>query len=59
MGGSIIQSSIRVTLDTYSHVMGGLQEAAAQHFDELLTSGKAETENVSKMLANTPEDAGK
>jgi integrase len=52
-------SSIRVTLDTYSHVMGGLQEAAAQHFDKLLTSGKAETENVSKMLANTPKDAGK
>lgn len=52
-------SSIRVTLDTYSHVMGGLQEAAAQHFDELLTSGKAETENVSKMLANTARDAGK
>jgi integrase len=52
-------SSIRVTLDTYSHVMGGLQEAAAQHFDELLTLGKAETENVSKMLANTARDASK
>jgi integrase len=52
-------SSIKVTLDTYSHVMGGLQEAAAQHFDELLTSKKAETENVSKMLANTPDDVGK
>jgi hypothetical protein len=39
--------------------MGGLQEAAAQRFDDFLTSGKAETENVSKMLANTPKDAGK
>ncbi len=52
-------SSIRVTLDTYSHVVGGLQEAAAQHFDELLSSEKAGTENVSKMLANPTEDAGK
>ncbi len=52
-------SSIRVTLDTYSHVMGGLQEAAAQHFDELLTSRKAETENVSKMLANAGEPGAK
>lgn len=41
-------SSIRVTLDTYSHVVDGLQEAAAQHFDELITS-----KSVSKMLANT------
>jgi hypothetical protein len=38
--------------------MGGLQEAAAQHFDELLTSGKAETENVSKMSANSTKYAG-
>ena len=43
-------SSIRVTLDTYSHVVGGLQEAAAQHFDELLTSGKAETEMFAECL---------
>jgi len=48
-------SSIRVTLDTYSHVMGGLQEAAAQRFDDFLaTKG---IENVGKMSANTPEDA--
>lgn len=48
-------SSIRVTLDTYSHVVGGLQEAAAQHFDELLASKKGET----KMLAKPTEDVGK
>jgi len=27
--------SIALTLDTYSHVVGGLQEAAARHFDEI------------------------
>ncbi len=39
-------SSIRVTLDTYSHVMGGLQEATAQRFDDFL-AGKG-IENVGK-----------
>ena len=29
-------SSIQITLDTYSHVAPGLQEAAAKHFDEML-----------------------
>jgi integrase len=29
-------SSIRVTLDTYSHVVGGLQELAAQKFDDFI-----------------------
>jgi integrase len=29
-------SSIRVTLDTYSHVVGGLQESAAQRFDDFV-----------------------
>lgn len=48
-------SSIRVTLDTYSHVIGGLQEAAAQRFDDLLAAGSAE--NVGKMSANPTEDA--
>ena len=48
-------SSIRVTLDTYSHVIGGLQEAAAQRFDDFLTSELVETE----MLANTTRAAGK
>ena len=50
-------SSIRVTLDTYSHVIGGLQEVAAQRFDDLLAARGIE--NVGKMSANTPKDAGK
>ena len=50
-------SSIRVTLDTYSHVIGGLQEVAAQRFDDLLAAKSIE--NVGKMSANTPDDAGK
>jgi len=29
-------SSIQITLDTYSHVAHGLQEAAAKRFDELV-----------------------
>ena len=31
-------ASIQVTLDTYSHVVPGLQEAAANGFDEILKS---------------------
>nr|MQY56296.1 tyrosine-type recombinase/integrase [Dehalococcoidia bacterium] len=48
-------SSIRITLDTYSHVLPGIQEAAAQRFDDFLTPGAVETENVSKMLAKDSE----
>jgi len=29
-------ASIQMTLDTYSHVVPGIQEAAAQSFDKLL-----------------------
>ncbi len=45
-------SSIRVTLDTYSHVVGGLQELAAQRFDDFLSAKSRASENVGKMLAN-------
>jgi integrase len=31
-------STISVTLDTYSHVAPGLQEAAARRFDEAISS---------------------
>ena len=31
-------SSIAITLDTYSHVSPGLQEAAAKRFDEAFTT---------------------
>jgi integrase len=46
-------SSIRVTLDTYSHVVGGLQEAAAQKFDDFLSEQGGFRKNVGKMLAKT------
>ncbi len=38
--------SIETTLDTYSHVIGGLQEVAAQRFDDLLAAKSIE--NVGK-----------
>jgi len=41
-------SSIRVTLDTYSHVVGGLQETAAQRFDDFVG---AKNQSVSNPLA--------
>jgi integrase len=39
-------ANIGITLDTYSHVLPGLQEAAAEHFDNLVVK-----ENVGKMSA--------
>jgi len=33
-------ASIQITLDTYSHVAPGLQEAAANGFDELFSIAK-------------------
>jgi integrase len=44
-------SSIRVTLDTYSHVVGGLQEAAAQRLDEFLSAKGGGEQNVGEMSA--------
>jgi len=49
-------SSIRVTLDTYSHVIGGLQEAAAQRFDDFISAKGNSTQNVGKMSADTAEE---
>jgi len=43
-------SSIRVTIDTYSHVVGGLQESAAQKFDDFL---EAKNHSVSKTMLRT------
>jgi len=34
-------STIAITLDTYSHVAPGLQEAAANRFDEILSMANA------------------
>jgi integrase len=44
-------ANIGITLDTYSHVVPGLQEAAALRFDALISSESEQTEDVSKMLA--------
>lgn len=41
-------ASIGITLDTYSHVAPGLQEAAAYRFDELVAP-KREKEAVEKL----------
>ncbi len=43
-------ASIGITLDTYSHVLPGLQQKAAKSFDDILEQ-KQIAENVSKMLA--------
>ena len=33
-------ASIQITLDTYSHVTPGLQQAAANHFDDIVLPKK-------------------
>ena len=48
--GKVVQerlghSSLQITLDTYSHVAPGLQEAAARRFDEVFTTKYNESEN--------------
>ena len=48
-------ASIAITLDTYSHILPGLQEAAAKRFDELLEPELAQIEDVGKMLAKDLE----
>jgi len=45
-------SSIQITLNTYSHVAPGLQEAAAQKMDEFLSANAKPEKNVDKMLTN-------
>jgi integrase len=48
-------ANIGITLDTYSHVVPGLQEAAALRFDALIRSEADQTEHVSKMLAKNEQ----
>ena len=43
-------ANIGITLDTYSHILPGLQERAAERFGEMLES-RLVAEDVSKMLA--------
>ena len=44
-------SSIAITLDTYSHVSPGLQEAAAQRFDESFPTSYNEPEDEPEKVA--------
>jgi integrase len=50
-------ANIGITLDLYSHVLPGLQEAAAVKFDGILEAGEDEKSeaNVSKMLADSDD----
>jgi integrase len=50
-------ANIGITLDLYSHVLPGLQEAAAVKFDGILEVSEEEKSeaNVSKMLANSDD----
>ncbi|MFC1967418.1 tyrosine-type recombinase/integrase [Chloroflexota bacterium] len=55
-------SNIGITLDTYSHVLPGLQEAAAERFDGTLEEGLLEDksgDNVCKMFANNKGLSGR
>ena len=45
-------SSVAFTLDTYSHVIGGLQRSAMLKLDEMLHSKLAQIEDISKILAD-------
>lgn len=50
-------ANIGITLDIYSHVLPGLQEAAAEKFDRIFEVANNENSdaNVSKMLAKEEE----
>ena len=51
---------MQITMDIYSHVLPGLQEAAAEKFDRIFDgdSSNIRNENVSKMLANGDNKEG-
>ena len=51
-------ANISITLDIYSHVLPGMQEAAAEKFDRLFEVDVSENSdtNVSKMLAIAPQN---
>jgi len=51
-------ASISITLDIYSHVLPGMQEAAVEKFDKLFEADVNENSdaNVSKMLAIAPQN---
>ena len=51
-------ANISITLDIYSHVLPGMQEAAAEKFDKIFGEDVSENSraNVSKMLATAPQN---
>jgi len=48
-------SSVAFTLDTYSHVIRGLQQAAVRRLDEVLQPELRQRQDVGKMLASNPD----
>ncbi len=44
-------TNIGITLDTYSHVVPGLQQAAVKCFDDMLEPATRKQEDVGKMVA--------
>jgi hypothetical protein len=54
-------ANIGITLDIYSHVLPGLQEAAAEKFDSIFEVDNNENSepNVSKMLADSEDLASR
>jgi hypothetical protein len=48
-------ASVAFTLDTYGHVMPGMQESAAEELDRFLPPEISGTENVVKEGENEPE----
>ena len=44
-------ASVAFTLDTYSHVMPGLQEDAAEQLDWLILPGLADENNAGNLVA--------
>ena len=51
-------ANVSITLYIYSHVLPGMQEAAAEKFDRLFEADISENSdaNVSKMLATAPQN---
>ena len=48
-------SNVAFTLDVYSHLVSGLQEAAGKRLDEVLEPELNEARNVGKMSATEPD----
>jgi len=46
-------ADVRVTLNTYSHVMPGMQDEAADKFDEVLTKPEKKTSSGRKLVVET------